>query len=339
MKFARYLFPVVLILPSFSADADSLTDLLPPETKVVFGIRVHNLAISSNAQAFAAHAQSAAGAWLKTVPLDGIDFLRDIDEVLIAASGKGKTPPAIAIVTGRFDLPHLAGRAKRYYHAVPLLESEAASDALVGLLDSGRIILGEPNLVRAAIDQRAGKTRIDADLNDRITSLRQRYDIWGIGDRVEGLPLPVPEGKVLESVDRFQFGMQMASGLELTAEIHVSSAEDAGELTAAFRTLAAMIKGQTSASAVKFDLQADGGNFRLDVYIPEAELKKSIEAGTAAFSPVTVAAPAAGADAEEFRPSAIAAPTPPAQPAPKPVAPKVLEQDQDTVVFKLPGKK
>jgi len=63
----------------------------------------------------------------------------------------------------------------------------------------------------------------------------------------------------------------------------------------------------------------------------------------------------AGGDAEDSGPSTapeaapLAAATPPAQPAaaqtataqpaPRPAAPKALEQDQDTVVFKLPGKK
>jgi hypothetical protein len=355
MKFARYLFPVVLTLPAVSASADTLTDLLPPETKVVFGIRVHNLAISSTAQTFAAQAQSAAAGWLKAVPLDGIDFLRDIDEVLIATSGKGKTPPAIIVVTGRFDVPRLAEGAKRYYHGVPLLEGEAASDALVALLDNSTAILGDGNLVLAAIDQRSAKSGIEPALNDRITSLRQRYDIWGIGEQSEGFALPVPEAQVLESVDRFQFGIQMASGLELSAEIHARSAEDAGKLRTAVDMIAAIVKGQTSTSAAKFDLQADAETLKLNVYIPDAELKKTIEAETAALSPVPVSAPVAGADGEDSGPSTArettplasarppaqpaAAPPATAQPAPKPAAPKVVDQDQDTVVFRLPGKK
>jgi hypothetical protein len=119
--------------------------------------------------------------------------------------------------------------------------------------------------------------------------------------------------------------------------------------------IAAIVKGQTSASAAKFDLQADAETLKLSVYIPDAELQKTIEAETAALSPVSVSAPMAGADAEDSGPSTapeaapLAAATPPAQsaaaqtaaaqPAPKPPAPKVLDQDQDTVVFKLPGKK
>src|ERR1700691_2404274 len=102
MKLARCVLPVLFALRALPAAGDTITDLFPPDTKVVFGIRVHNLAISSVAQSFAAQAHAAAAGWLKAVPMDGIDFLRDIDEVLIASSGKGPNPSALVFVTGRF---------------------------------------------------------------------------------------------------------------------------------------------------------------------------------------------------------------------------------------------
>ncbi len=364
MKLAHCLLPLLLSLRAVPAAADTLTDLFPPDTKVVFGIRVHNLATSSVAQSVAAQAQTATAAWLKTVPLDGIDFLRDIDEVLIASSGKGQNPPAIILVTGRFDMARLAEGAKRY-HEVPLLTGEKETDAVVALLDGGTAAIGDPALVRAAIDQRGGESRIDAALNDRIASLRQRYDVWGLGQRAEGFAAPVPEAKVLESIDRFQFGMQLASGLELGAEIHARSPEDAEKLRAALGMMAALVKGQqTSTSATKFDLQADGGNLKLAVYIPEEELKRTIEAETAALSPVSTQ-PSAEASAQpptpalaqtavpesaetgpngapEAPPVAPAAPPAPVatpQAAPKPATPEVLDKEGNTVVLTLPGKK
>jgi hypothetical protein len=355
MSLVRGLLPFLLTLRAAPAAADTLTDLLPPDTKVVFGIRVHNLAISSVAQTFAAQAQAAAAGWLKAVPLDGVDFLRDIDEILIASSGRGQTPPALIVVAGRFDMARLADGTKHYYHDVPLLAGNTDNEAVVALLDGGTALLGDAVLVRAAIDQRGGKNRIDTALNDRITSLRQRYDIWGLGERSEGFAAPAPAAKVLESVDRFQFGIQLASGLELGAEIHARSPEDAQKLHEAVAMIAALVKGQTSTSAAKFDLQADGGALKLNVYIPDAELKKTIEAETAALSPVTVPAPIAANAAAETGPKpvpeslAVAAATPPVAPdaapstpkpaASKPAATKPRAEEQDTVVFTLPGKK
>jgi hypothetical protein len=355
MKFARCLLPF-LLLRAVPAAADTLTDLFPPDTKVVFGIRVHNLALSSVAQSFAAQAKAAAASWLKAVPLDGIDLLRDIDEVLIASTGKGQNPPSIIVVTGRFDMARLTEGAKRY-HGVPLLTGETETDSAVALLENGTAVLGDAALVRAAIDQR-GKIRIDPALNDRITSLRQRYDIWGLGERAEGLVAPVPEAKLLESIDRFQFGMQLASGLELGAEIHARSPQDAEKLNGALGMIAAMVQGQhTSETGAKFDMQVDGGNFRLAVFIPDEELKKTIEAETAILSPVPAqpsiptSATVASSDIADTGPSG-ASEVPPVTPAPttpttaaptqassKPAKPKTLDKEPDTVVFTLPGKK
>jgi len=344
MRIARCLLPFILLLPAVPTNADTLTDLLPPDTQVVFGIRVHNLAISPVAQTIAAQAQAATAGWLKAGPLSGIDFLHDIDEVLVASSGKGQTPPALIVVTGRFDTARLVSAAAHYYHDVALLTADTGN-ACVALLDRGTALLGDANLVRAAIDQRGGKNRIDATLNDQITSMRQRYDIWGLGERLEGFGAPVAEAKIVQSIDRFQFGVQLASGLELSAEIHARSAEDAAKLNSAFRMIAALVKGQTTASAAKFDLQADGGTLRLDVYIPETELKKAIEARAAALSPVSVEARIAAAKTAEVRAAsakssaaALSAPAPKTA-APNPSTPAARDSEHDTVVFVLPGKK
>lgn len=337
--FARYLLPALLAFRAVPAAADTLTDLLPPDSKIVIGIRVRNLAVSS----FAAQAQAAAAGWLKAVPLDGIDFLRDIDEVLIASPGKGSNPRAIVVVAGRFDVAGMAEGATRY-HEVPLLTGENETDSAVAFLPDGAAVIGDPALVRAAIDQR-GKARIDAALNDRITSLRQRYDVWGLGELPEGLATPIPEAQVLESIGRFQFGMQLASGLELDAELHSRSPQDAEKLNAALAAMAALLPRQeSSTSTSKFDMRADGGTFKLAVSISEEELKKAIQAGTdtLATTSTQAAAPITAAELSDTGPNAApeAAPAPaPATPQPvaKPAKPKAIEQD--TVILTLPGKK
>ncbi len=130
--------------------------------------------------------------------------------------------------------------------------------------------------------------------------------------------------------------------------------------------IAAMFKGQeTPGSAAKFDLQADGGTLKLTVFIPDEELKKTIVAETAMFSPVSTKLPVEtpapvtsveipetgpnGPDVSPVTPPPSAPPTvaAPAQASSKPArkaldaAPKVLDREQgtDTVVLMLPGKK
>ncbi|MEI9975624.1 MAG: hypothetical protein WDO73_28305 [Ignavibacteriota bacterium] len=307
--------------------------------------------MSSVVQSFAPQAQAAAAGWLKAIPLHEIDLLRDIDEVLIASSGKGKTPASILVVTGRFDAAHLAEGAERY-HGVPLVRG-GASNSAVAVLDNATMIVGEIALVQAAIDQRVVKNRIDAALNDRITSMRQRYDIWGLGEPSEGIASAIPEAKMLESIDRFQFGMQLASGLELSAEIHARSLKDGEKLRDSLGMIAALLKGQNqSANGNKFDLQVEGGTLKLAVSISDEELKKAI-AFHGAPSTVALASPAPMAttsDATEGGPNVTpeaspVAPVTKAVPAsaskttPAPCTARVVAPEADTVVFKLPGKK
>ena len=357
MSFARILLPVLLILPAVPAPADVLTDLLPPDSKVVVGIRVRSLVLSSVAHTFASQAQAAAEGWLKTIPLDGIDLLRDIDEILIASTEKGPTPSPVVVVTGRFDLARLVEGATRY-HGTPILAGETDTDNAVALLDNGIALIGNPGRVRAAIDQR-GKNRIDAALNDRITSLRQRYDVWGIGDGAGFMP-PFADLNVAESIDRFQFGMQMASGLELSAEIHARSLEDAKKLGSAFSMMSAILKGaNASKGSSKFEVEMEGATLKLTASVPDEDLKKIIEAETAAMSPVSIAAPLP--ETQENGPNSAPSdtpPAPPATPAPtktpavaqtkpacdpvpttKPANSKTGDGASDTIILTLPGKK
>ena len=271
MKLAHCVLPL-LLWAAVPVSADTLTDFFPPDTRVVFGIRVHNLGLSAVAQSFKAQAQSAGMEWLK-LPLAGFDLLRDVDEVMIAATGTGQNPPAIIVVTGRFDAARLAEGAGKY-HDVPILGSPREGESLVALVDASTMLIGSADLVHKAIDQRGGKHAINAGLNDRITSLRQRYDVWGLGEQPDGFHLPFGEGKGLDSLDRFQFGMQVVNGLELGAEIHARTPDDIEKLKAVLADLADSLRTRGGEnSALRFDVEAEGATLKLTVAMPEAELK------------------------------------------------------------------
>jgi hypothetical protein len=355
MKLAQYVLPLLLLAravpaadavptadPVPAADAvptaDPVpTDYFPPETKVVFGIRIHNILASSLVRGFMAGAQAAGADWLKQVSLPGFDPLRDIDEVLIASSGEGQKPPALLVLSGRFDVAHLAAGARRY-HDVPLLGGGKEGDGAMALLDGSTAIAGDLALVRAAIDRRDQSLKIDTALADRIASLRQRYDVWGLGERAGGFVSPAPEAEGLESIDRFQFGMLLGNGLDLGAEIHACSPQDAGKLRAALEEISAILKTpQLSGSATRFDLQVEEGTLKLTLAIPEEELQKIIEVERVSQAMARTDVAAAPAVVPE---PAVRTP-PPAIPGatPKPAAAQVLDKEGNTVILQLPGKK
>jgi hypothetical protein len=328
MKLAKCVLPLLFSFRAIPAAADTLTEFFPPDTKVVFGVRVHNLAVSTLAQSFKSQVQAMAGqvAWLKAFPLDGFDLLRDIDEVLLASAGEGPNPASIIVVTGRFDLTRLAEGATRY-HGVAVLGGKAETDSLVALLDGSTALLGTPGLVRAAIDQRGSKPRIPAALNDRITSLRQRYDIWGLGERAAGFAAPTPAAQALESIDRFQFGMQLSSGLELGAEIHARSPQDLEKLRSTVAFVVDMLKAQQPAArGAKFDLRMEEGSLKLNVSIPEEALKKALQpqAVAALYNRAPVIGPAAPKVAADHKVAA---------------TPQLVDKDGNAVVLTLPGRK
>jgi hypothetical protein len=323
MKLAQCALTLLLLVRAVPAADPVLADLFPPDTKVAFGANVRHIAASALARSLQSQALSLPpGAdWLKSVSLAGFDPLRDIEEVLVASSGVGPQPQALLVLSGRFDVARLAEGAPRY-HGVPLPGGDKNATSLFALLDGATALAGDPALVRAAIDRREGGDHLNAVLAARIASLRQRYDVWGLGERPEGFVAPTPEVRQLETIDRFQFGLLLGSGLELTAELHARSPQDTEKLNASLAMVAAILKAQQpSANAAKFDLQADGDIVRFTMAISEEELTRAIRGETArAAAPV---------------PAPKTAPKVPS----KPPAAQVFDQEGNTVVLRLPGRK
>ena len=346
MKLAHSLLPLLLCAHAVPVHADVLTDFFPPDTKVVFGTRVHNLELSSVAQSFSKQAQEAGASWLKMAPFAGLNILRDIDEVMLCNSGKGNNTPSLIVVAGRFDVAKMAAGAK-LYHDVPVLGGEKEQSSLIAFLDDHTILAGNATLVHNAIDHRAGGARIDTAFNDRLTSLRQRYDVWGVGERTPDPAAAKPGTAGLDFLDRFQFGVQLASGLELTAELHAKSAADLEKLSASLQLMASVLKGKSNTTnGPKFELKTEDSTVKLTLSIPEADLLKIVNSELAVLSPGAkpATAPEPPASTPETAPAPLPAPpVPPSKPMPiaavKPANAQVFDKDGNTLILQLPGKK
>src|ERR1041384_1328763 len=167
------------------------------------------------------------------------------------------------------------------------------------MLDPRTLVAGDLNLLHAAIDQRGQGSVLPKTLAARIAELEGRFDAWGAGE--------IPEGLQSSAIDRFDFGVSLRQGLEVTGQMHVRSTKDAEKLMEMIRFFEAMFAGQkkTPANGVKFDLKSEHQTVKLSLYVPEEELKKGIQAqkgnlltafmgqtmGTAPKPAVTVAPP------------------------------------------------
>jgi len=311
----------VLIPRPGSAAGAALLDYLPPGTKVVLGIQVQG-AIGALAQDLGPELLGKGSTLLAQTPLAGFDPLKDLDEVLIASSGKGNNPPALAVLRGRFDVERL-GRSATRYRDVLVVEGAKGQDGVLALLDSSTALAGDAALVRAAIDRRGQGAETGSDWAERIEALRSHYTIWGIGEGLEGLPDTPGQPGGLDSLDRFAFGAAFTHGLELTAELHLRSPQDAEKVSA----LLSLIQAAPQASGARFEVESANGTLRILVALPEEELKKAMAAAQRGFLDSAALSQLGG------KPDGASKPPSP------PDGKVVTNTEGDTMVLTLPGKR
>src|ERR1035438_10081392 len=218
------------------AAGDFALDLLPANTKVVFGLRVPAILESAVFRDTDTGAQKLSEEWLKLVAITGFDPLHDIDEVLAGSPADSEKAAALLVLRGRFDLARMGAGATRY-HGVAILGDGKGGTSLLALLDAATAVAGDAAAVHAAIDRRGqgGALQgppLDAALAERAQSLRERFDLWGTGERPEGFVPPTGKNEGLDTMDRFEFGVRMSKGFELSAEMHARSLKDAEKLAA-----------------------------------------------------------------------------------------------------------
>ena len=308
---------MALALARVATAADfAVQEYLPPDTKVVMGLRVRALTESSLFQQSGESAKTLSEDWLKLTKFAGFDPLHDIDEVLLTSAADGENAPALLVVRGRFDLEKLSAGAQRYRGVALKGSSDKGANSVIGLLDATTALVGEPAMVKAAIDRRGQAVVYDAALVARVASLRDRFDLWGTGERPQGFVAPGGPNEQLNSIDRFEFGIRITNGLELGAEIHARSAKDAENLAASVAVLQMMAKAQSDTA--KFDVKVEDNTLRLSFAMSEAELRKAIAAQQAQIQRAQNQPKVAGQPAEAPR--------------------KQVTTPGGTSVFTLPGK-
>jgi hypothetical protein len=270
-----------------------LPDLLPPNATFVLGIRVRALVDSPLfAKGFAKAGLSGTGAdananamlaeFAKRAALTGFNPLQDLDEALIASSADQQNAPTLILLRGRFDLQKLQAGAQ-LYNGIAIAGSGKADSGVLAPLDSTTALAGDLSLVRAAIDRRASGVATSSALASRVLALREEFDVWAVGDRPEGFVAPAGASQDVNSIDRFQFGIRVTNGLELSAELHARSAADAKKLAATFDFLQGSFKMQ-GPDAPKFNMQFQNATWKISLALTEQEIQKAIAAQRASLS-------------------------------------------------------
>jgi hypothetical protein len=258
MKYAR---AVLLFATVIASAADRVpSEFFPPQTRIVIGLSLRALLDSPLFEAAGGGATLTAA----TGPFAGIDPIQDLDAIVIASEGDTASAPSIVVARGRF---RPTSAAATQHGGFPIF---ADKKGVLALLDENTAIAGSLADVKAAIDRRGGASTLSSALAARIAAV-EANDFWAVGD----IPDARSGGKA-PSVDRFDFGASLRKGLELHGSVHLRSPEEAAQLATMIKMFEGMLKTQPSKTAAKFNLRADGGTLTVDLFIPEAELKRTV---------------------------------------------------------------
>jgi hypothetical protein len=333
----RFAVAALLVSVRFASAADgSLAEFAPPGTRAVIGLHVRSILDSPLVQSLTAEFLKAAGGKMPATALfPGFDPLKDLDEVVIASTMEGANPPSVVICRGRFPVDELAKGAV-VYRGVPI---RAANDKDgVAVLDPGTVLAGTVGDLRAAIDRRerhAGE--LSPALAQRVARLSGKYAIWGAGSVPKAFHAPAGSPEALNAFDRFDFGIGLENGLNMTATLHARSPEEIQKMAATFQMIEMMAKAQPDASGSKFETHVENGSLTLSLAVPEEALKKALEQQRGTIAQAIAQAQGQRAAVSQETPS----------PAPvlrrEPVGPKetviVRDQEGTSVQVTLPGKR
>ena len=345
-----------LIVLLFSARAllaadPTLPEYVPADTRFLIGVQVRSILDSEVGKAIVEQVKSTYGdAWLKEAPFKGFDPLKDLDELWIAGSSMDKAAPALAILRGRFDKSQLP-TAIGSYHAIPLIAVDAGRHQLLALMDSSTILAGDRYIVERAIDRHGLKT-LDSHLAEAAAELRSRYWIWAVADHLNAPSAPRSATQGIEGMESFEFGLAVNHDLELVAQLHMRSAEEAQKLLGTIAMFQMMVKSQqAAASQTKIKSRVTGNTLDVSLRISEQDWKQAWEQQRAAITerlsqlPQQIVAARSGQGFNAFA-------GPPQVKAPAPVPPpsrairstparesKILKDDEGaTVQLTLPGR-
>jgi hypothetical protein len=215
-------------------------------------------------------------------------------------------------------------------------------------MDPTTLFGGDRMGVERAID-RHGLKSVNPRLATAAAALRARYWFWAVADHLEEVSASKTVVQGLDAVNGFEFGLAMNRDLEMVAQLHMRSAEDAARMLTTMALLETMAKSQAgAASQIKLESRVTDRTVDVSLRVPEEELKQAWEKQRAQIAQRVSQLPdqiTAARTGKPFHPSAAA---PAQKPAPTqahaPVSPAsrqskiVSDEDGNTVQLTLPGK-
>ncbi|MEQ1886886.1 MAG: hypothetical protein ABL967_17625 [Bryobacteraceae bacterium] len=285
--------------PLQAAVDPALLDLAPRGTKVLMGVNAEQALQSSFGQ-FALSRIPENNDLQQFIAATGFDFRRDLRQILIASDGSSPAAASktLVAVRGRFQpgkimgIAGLSGAKSFNYNGITVVDFGAMNKQIsVGaFLDADTLILGNDDVVKAAIDQHATGKHFDDVLAKRADDASGQYDIW-ITSEAPLSSLAPPQlgnfqggaaGSALSSILAVSAGIRFQSdGASLTGEAVAASSQDAQSIAGMAQLVLALAQSsktqgaQQGAALLKSArVFAEGSSVRMLLMIPEEQLEQ-----------------------------------------------------------------
>jgi hypothetical protein len=299
----RKTFTIALVFSAAACAADpSLLNLVMPDARVLVGVNVERILSSPIGKEIESKIQGRAPELQQILQKTGFDPTKDLQEILIAATGKGQNGPALFLVRGSFDAAKVSaaavstGRTPQTYEGVQIMDNPSESKGAFAFLDETIAVGGDLDQVKAAIRRQKHHTVLNADLASQVASLSDRYDIWVISTTPlsemtsgDANPQMKQATDLARSIQQLSGGVKFTANLELAAELTTHNDQEAVQLRDTlgfFIGLAAASKQNTSGLDPKaLKLTAEAKTVRISVLVTGDQLKKAWETQVARMQP------------------------------------------------------
>jgi hypothetical protein len=278
------------------AGADpGLLRLAPPESRFFSGIQVAQSLRTPFAQYVLAQMEPDDEGLRKLLSDAGIDLRRDIEEILIGTTGDSENSKSLIIARGQFHPAQFIAAATARgvsvanWHGIQVATLKGAkSEGAVAFVDPGIALLGDPEIVQAAIDRSAAASTLSPELQTRMRELSATYDAWFLsngppGDFVAGKLADENLGdavhsNLLASVVEASGGLKFApEGVRFTGTAVARSEKDARALRDVIKFIAGLVqvdKASKTTLAQSLQATAEGNVVRLSLSMPEAVVEQ-----------------------------------------------------------------
>jgi hypothetical protein len=290
---------VLLAGTALAADSDSL-GLIPSDTGVVIGINLEQIRASKFGQMIVGQLETQAKASSDPTAAAGLEFVRGIREILVAAPSTGQKGRGLILVAGTFNtaplvaIAKMAGLSESTVQGVTVYTKEQDQPFSVALADPSLIIAGDSPGVKAALAGRAGAANgLDPAVAAKLRAVRASHHFWilttaPLADLARSAPQDAfggaLQGDAVKSIQQISGGLTFGPKLLIAFEVVTLTEKDATGMADGLKMLIGLVTSGDSAKQFApllqtLELKADGNIMKLALAIPEEDLIKLVQSG------------------------------------------------------------